>query len=124
SGAVAPEAMAAHAEVVEDIPGAGLLAVTSPDMLHKDWGSARTGEAHIKDLLDQLAPNAALVTVLDGAPATLSWLGSVNGQRVHPLGVSKFGQSGDIPDLYRTYGLDTAAIVDACAEACLAQLGA
>jgi pyruvate dehydrogenase E1 component len=124
SGAVAPEAMAAHAEIVEDIPGAGLLAVTSPDILHKDWGSSRAGEAHINSLLDRLAPNAALVTVLDGAPATLSWLGSVNGQRVHPLGVSKFGQSGDIPDLYRTYGLDTAAIVDACAQACLAQLGA
>lgn len=124
SGAVAPEAMAAHAEIVEDIPGAGLLAVTSPDILHKDWGSSRAGEAHINSLLDRLAPNAALVTVLDGAPATLSWLGSVNGQRVHPLGVSKFGQSGDVPDLYRTYGLDTAAIVDACAQSCLAQLGA
>lgn len=124
SGAVAPEAIAAHAEIVEDLPGAGLLAVTSPDMLHKDWGNARSGQTHIKSLLDQLAPNAALVTVLDGAPATLSWLGSVNGQRVHPLGVSKFGQSGDIPDLYRTYGLDTAAIVDACAQACLAQIGA
>jgi pyruvate dehydrogenase E1 component len=123
SGAVAPEAIAAHAEIVEDLPGAGLLAVTSPDMLHKDWGSARSGQTHIKGLLDQLAPNAALVTVLDGAPATLSWLGSVKGQRVHPLGVSKFGQSGDIPDLYRTYGLDTAAIVDACAQACLAQIG-
>ena len=123
SGAVAPEAIAAHAEIVEDLPGAGLLAATSPDMLHKDWGSARSGQTHIKSLLDQLAPNAALVTVLDGAPATLSWLGSVNGQRVHPLGVSKFGQSGDIPDLYRTYGLDTAAIVDACAQACLAQIG-
>ncbi|CAN0455806.1 unnamed protein product, partial [Laminaria digitata] len=124
SGTVALEAVAAHAEIVEDIPGAGLLAVTSPDMLHKDWDGDRSGQAHIKALLDQLAPNAALVTVLDGAPATLSWLGSVNGQRVHPLGVSKFGQSGDIPDLYRTYGLDTAAIVDACAQACLEQIGA
>ena len=38
SGTVAPEAVAAHAEIVEDIPSAGLLAVTSPDMLHKDWG--------------------------------------------------------------------------------------
>jgi pyruvate dehydrogenase E1 component len=124
SGTVAPEAIAAHAEIVEDVPGAGLLAVTSPDILHNDWESARAGQTHIKSLLDQLAPNAALVTVLDGAPATLSWLGSVNGQRVHPLGVSKFGQSGDIPDLYRTYGLDTNAIVDACAQACLGQINA
>ena len=123
SGAVAPEAIAAHAEIAEDLPGAGLLAVTSPDRLHKDWESARSGQAHVTHILDQLAPNAALVTVLDGAPATLSWLGSVNGQRVHPLGVSTFGQSGDIPDLYETYGLDTAAIVDACAQACLEKIG-
>jgi pyruvate dehydrogenase E1 component len=124
SGTVAPEAMAAHQEILEDIPGAGLLAVTSPDMLHKDWAAARSGQTHVKGLLDRLAPNAALVTVLDGAPTTLSWLGSVRGQKVHPLGVNKFGQSGDIPDLYRTYGLDSDAILDACAEACLGQLGA
>ncbi len=124
SGAVAPEAMAAHAEIIEDIPGAGLLAVTSPDLLHKDWSTARSGQTHVKQILDRLAPDAALVTVLDGAPATLSWLGSVRGQRVYPLGVSSFGQSGDIPDLYRTYGLDAEAIVDACAKACLSQIGA
>ncbi|MEQ8246307.1 MAG: 1-deoxy-D-xylulose-5-phosphate synthase N-terminal domain-containing protein [Alphaproteobacteria bacterium] len=124
SGAVAPEAMAAHAEIVEDIPGAGLLAVTSPDLLHLDWSTARTGQTHAGSLLSRLAPDAALITVLDGAPATLSWLGSVRGQQVHPLGVNRFGQSGDIPDLYRTYGLDAAAIVDACATACLARMGA
>jgi pyruvate dehydrogenase E1 component len=41
----------------------------------------------------------------------------VRGQRVVPLGIEKFGQSGDIPDLYRTYGLDAAAIIDAVARA-------
>jgi pyruvate dehydrogenase E1 component len=54
--------------------------------------------------------------VLDGHPLTLSWLGSVRGQRVVPLGIESFGQSGDIPDLYRTYKLDAAAIVDAVAR--------
>ena len=116
--------MAAHAEIVEDIPGAGLLAVTSPDRLHLDWSTARSGQTQVGKLLGRLAPDAALITVIDGAPATLSWLGSVRGQKVHPLGVNMFGQSGDIPDLYRTYGLDTAAIVDACATACLAQVRA
>ena len=49
----------------------------------------------------------------------MSWLGAVRGQRVVPLGVDHFGQSGDIPDLYREYGLDVDAILDACAQALL-----
>ena len=60
-----------------------------------------------------------LVTVLDGHPATHAWLGAVRGQRVVPLGPDHFGQSGDIPDLYREYGIDADAILDACAQALL-----
>jgi pyruvate dehydrogenase E1 component len=71
-------------------------------------------------VLAPLARGAALVSVLDGHPATHAWLGSVRGQRVVPLGPDRFGQSGDIPDLYREYGLDTDAILDACAQAMLA----
>ena len=56
---------------------------------------------------------------LDGHPATLSWLGAVRQHRVQPLGVTGFGQSGDIPDLYRAYGLDADAILDAAARVCL-----
>jgi len=54
--------------------------------------------------------------VVDGHPATLSWLGAVRGQRVSPLGVERFGQTGDLPDLYAAYRLDAAAITDAMAE--------
>ena len=64
--------------------------------------------------------HAALVTVLDGHPATHSWLGAVRGQRVVPLGPDHFGQSGDIPDLYREYDIDADAILEACAQALLA----
>jgi pyruvate dehydrogenase E1 component len=35
------------------------------------------------------------------------------------LGVERFGQSGDIPDLYQEYGLSADAIVGAVARACL-----
>ncbi len=72
-------------------------------------------------MLAALSPGAALVTVLDGHPATLSWLGAVARHRVVSLGVDRFGQSGDIPDLYREYGLDAQAIVAAAARACLDQ---
>ena len=71
------------------------------------------------DIRAPLAPGAALVTVIDGDPATLAWLGSVAAHRVQPLGVDRFGQSGDVPDLYRHYGLDADAILDAAAAACL-----
>jgi pyruvate dehydrogenase E1 component len=124
SGAIAPEAIAAHDALLEDAPGAGLLAVTSPDVLHADWtaaGRARWTDggmrtATIERLLAPLAPDAALVTVLDGAPAALSWIGSVRGQRVRALGLESFGQSGDLPDLYQRYRLDPEAILDACAD--------
>jgi len=124
-GAVAPEALAAWEVLVEDEPGAGLLAITSPDRLHAAWtarGRARWTKSEtdavetIEDILAPLAPGAGLVTVLDGAPNTLSWLGSVRGHRVRALGVETFGQSGDIPDLYAKYRLDPEAILDACAD--------
>jgi pyruvate dehydrogenase E1 component len=124
SGAVAPEALAAWEQLQDDLPGLGLLAVTSPDRLHRDWSAARAARwqggartpSHIESLLGALAPDAGLVTVLDGSPAALSWLGGVRGQRVSPLGTDRFGQTGDLPDLYRTYRLDAEAIIDAMAE--------
>ena len=66
-----------------------------------------------------MARDAGLVTVLDGHPAAHSWLGAVRGQRVVPLGPDRFGQGGDLVDLYREYGLDVSAILDACAAALL-----
>ena len=52
----------------------------------------------------------------DGPAAALSWLGGVRGHRVRALGLEHFGQSGDLPDLYRTYRLDAEAILDAAAS--------
>jgi pyruvate dehydrogenase E1 component len=126
-GPVAPEAQAAFAELAAEEPGAGLLAVTSPDRLHAGWLAAqrarRAGErgavSHIETILAPMAPGAALVTLLDGHPAAHAWLGAVRGQRVMPLGPDRFGQGGDIPDLYREYGLDVDAVLDACAQALL-----
>jgi pyruvate dehydrogenase E1 component len=126
-GPVAPEAIAAFEELRTEEPRAGLLALTSPDRLHAGWLAARrearrgpgAAPSHIETLLAPLARDAAIVSVLDGHPAAHAWLGAVHGQRVVPLGVDHFGQSGDIPDLYREYGLDTDAILDACAQALL-----
>ena len=127
-GAVTPEAIAAHESVARDFAGAGLLVLTSPDRLHADWLAAQRNRGRTagqvdraaspaERLLASLSRDARIITVLDGHPLALSWLGGVRGQRVVPLGIESFGQSGDIPDLYRTYKLDAAAIVDAVARA-------
>jgi len=126
-GACAPEALEAHAQILEDVPGAGLLAVTSPDRLHAGWTEARrrrtaadgAAVSAVERLLGRLDPAARLVTVIDGHPAALSWLGAVRGHRVVALGVESFGQSADIPDIYRAMGLDADGILDACARALL-----
>ncbi len=70
----------------------------------------------MQTLLSNLAPNAGLVTIADAAPASLSWLGGVVGQRVAPLGVEKFGQTGSLAELYSAYRLDGDAITEAAAE--------
>jgi pyruvate dehydrogenase E1 component len=120
-GAVAPEAIEAVGLMAEDRRDVGLLAVTSADRLHAGWTAAqRAREAgdpralsHVERLLGDLPPQCGLVTVLDGHPATLAWLGSVHGHRQRALGVEHFGQTGSIADLYRHYGLDASAIMTA-----------
>ena len=124
TGAIAPEALAAYEMLLDDIPGLGLLNVTSPDLLHREWSlrkaSRWTGNpkdaCHAETLLSVLSPSAGLITVIDGSPGALSWLGGVHGMRISPLGVDRFGQTGDLQDMYRTYRLDADAIIDAAAE--------
>ena len=124
TGAILPEAIAAWEALQDDVPGIGLMVVTSPDLLHRGWSAARAARwnggdkepAHIARLLAALSPTAGLITVIDGSPGALSWIGGVRGNRLSPLGVDRFGQTGDLPDLYREYRLDTQAILDAAAE--------
>ncbi len=133
SGAVAPEVLAAHEALAEEIPGLGLLAATSVDRLYSDWQAAADARArgaaagpepsHAERLLSRLAPDAALVTVLDGHPSALSWLGAVAGHRPYPLGVSRFGESGDIAALYAKHRIDMDAILDMAALACVDRAG-
>ncbi|MBL8893360.1 MAG: transketolase [Rhizobiales bacterium] len=121
SGAVAPEAASAMGQILNRHPDAGLLAVTSADRLSAGWTAAQATQrhgdfstvSHVEELLAPLAADARLVTVLDGHPEALSWMGAVRGHRVQALGVEHFGQSGTINDLYRHHGIDTDSIVEA-----------
>jgi len=131
AGAVAPEAIAATGLLAEDRRDVGLLAVTSADRLHAGWtaaqrrreagdpGAASPGAAspgamsHVERLLAPLPRHCGLVTVLDGHPATLAWLGAVEGHRTRALGVERFGQTGTIAELYRLNGIDAEGIAAA-----------
>ncbi len=121
TGAVAPEAMEAVGLMAEDRRDVGLLAITSADRLYAGWTAAQRARedgfagarSHIERLLAAVPGHCGLVTVIDGHPATLGWLGSVQGHRARSLGVEQFGQTGTIDDLYREAGIDAAAIVAA-----------
>ncbi|QIE55789.1 transketolase [Pikeienuella piscinae] len=117
-GVVAPEAIRAAGMIGESRRDVGVLAVTSADRLNAGWTAAQRARArgaaatsHIETLLADLPPHCRLVTVIDGHPATLAWLGAVHGHRTLPLGVEHFGQTGTIADLYREYGIDAESIV-------------
>lgn len=117
-GAVADEAIAAAGLIGEVRRDIGVLAVTSADRLNAGWTAAQRERArgnpraksHIERLLDPLPGHCAIVTVLDGHPAALSWLGAVAGHRTIAHGVEHFGQTGTIGDLYRHFRLDRNAL--------------
>ena len=121
TGAVAPGAIDATGLIGEDRRDVGLLSVTSADRLYADWTRAQKAReqghasavSHVEDVLASLPSYCGLVTVIDGHPATLGWLGSVCGHRTRSLGVQSFGQSAAIADLYRHFGIDARGIAEA-----------
>jgi pyruvate dehydrogenase E1 component len=121
TGAIAPEAIEAVGLMAEDRRDVGLLAVTSADRLNAGWTAAQRARerglvharSHIERLLTDVPPHCGIVTVLDGHPATLAWLGAVAGHRTRSLGVEHFGQTGELSDLYEHYGIDANAIIAA-----------
>ncbi|MBR9767981.1 MAG: transketolase, partial [Rhodobacteraceae bacterium] len=119
-GVIVPEVLQAVGYLSEYRRDIGVMAVTSADRLHRDWRSAinarkhgnSDAKAHIELLLEGLQNHIKFYTVLDGHPATLSWLGGVNGNQTFSLGVDDFGKSGQVCDLYRTFGIDAKSIVE------------
>jgi len=118
-GAVADEAIAAAGRIGGARRDVGVLSVTSADRLNAGWSAAQrerargnpTAVSHVERLLNPLPRHCSLVTVIDGHPATLGWLGSVAGHRTISHGVEHFGQTGTIGDLYRHFRIDRDALV-------------
>jgi pyruvate dehydrogenase E1 component len=118
-GVSVPEASAAIDELEREGIAADLVCLTSPDLVYRAL-RARQGLAAGDDaVLDALFPPdrvAPIVTVQDRHPHALAILAAIRGHRLAGLGVDGFGQSGDVEDLYRHFGIDTETIVGAAID--------
>ena len=118
-GAVVPEALAAAARLEAVGIAADVTCVTSPDLLYRAVRARQGHEQAESWILDQVFPAdraLPLVTVLDGHPHTLAFLAGVNRVKTTALGVTRFGQSGSLEDVYRYHGLDCDSIVRAALD--------
>ena len=115
-GSILPEVLAAGEALSQMGVGADIVCLSSADLVFRAH-QARQGLAEGDDrILDSLFPPARaapIVAALDGHPHTLSFLGAIHGAPIASLGVSDFGQVGDVGDLYRHFGIDTDTIVGA-----------
>jgi pyruvate dehydrogenase E1 component len=118
-GVTVPEACAAHDELTAAGVGADLVVLTSADLIFRALRARQGLGEGDPAILDQAFPvdrAAPLVSVLDGHPHALAFLAGVNDTPIAALGVDDFGQSGDVDDLYRHFGIDAETIVGAAAD--------
>jgi pyruvate dehydrogenase E1 component len=118
-GATLPEALEAAARLTALGHPADVVCVTSAGLLFSAM-QARAGRDTGEDWILQAAfpahRAAPIVTVLDGHPHTLAFLAGIHRVRAAHLGVTRFGQSGDLPSVYRYHGLDTDSIIQAALD--------
>jgi pyruvate dehydrogenase E1 component len=118
-GVSVPEACAAADELEGDGIAVDVVCLTSADLVYRalrarpGLGEGDEGVLETAFPAERAAP---IVTVLDGHPHALAFLAGVWGTPVAGLGVDDFGQSGDVEDLYRRFGIDTETIVGAAID--------
>ncbi len=119
-GAIMPEVIRA-AEMLEEEGnlGADVVCLSSPDLVFRAF-QARQGLDHGSYwILDSLFPPERplpIVSVLDGHPHALSFLGAVRNTPIACLGVNELGQSGDVDELYEHHEIDPETIVGAALD--------
>lgn len=118
-GALMPEVLAAAERLEAMGIASDVVCVTSADRLHRAaW--ARSGHgAGDPAILDQVLPAeraTPMVTVLDGHPHSLAFLAGVRGVRSVNLGVTDFGQTGTLQEMYRLHGIGADAQVAAALD--------
>ena len=118
-GVIMHEVLQAADELASAGVATDVVCLTSADLLFRAL-QARRGLGDESDaVLDDLFPRertSRIVSVLDGHPHTLSFLSGIASASITCLGVGDFGQSGDLPDLYRYFGIDTDTIVGAAID--------
>ena len=115
-GAMMPEVMEAAARLEGMGVRAGVVCLTSPDLVFEALQLRNSRAEASRNIVDTLFPRHAprpMVTVQDGHPHTLSFLAGARGDRVICLGVKEFGQSSSLEDAYRIHGIDADSILDA-----------
>lgn len=118
-GALVTEAVHAADRLADMGVDTEVVCVTSPDLLYRALQSRDGLSTAPSWILDQVFPAeraAPMVTVLDGHPHTLTFLATVNRVRSRSLGVSTFGQVGDIDSVYRHHGIDADSVVRAALD--------
>ena len=119
-GAVLPEVIAAADELDAAGNAVDVVCLTSADLVFRALRARQGLDQRASDqILDELFPAqraAPIVSVLDGHPHTLSFLGSIRQVPIACLGVDDFGQSGDVDDLYEYFAIDADTIVGAALD--------
>jgi pyruvate dehydrogenase E1 component len=118
SGVMLEEALQASALAHEDGIYANVINVTSADCLFRDYfqASQQGALSYLDELLPPSDRQVPAITLLDGHPLTLAWLGTVFSAPVKPLGVVSFGETGAVQELYRKHHIDTDAVLTAMVQ--------
>ncbi len=120
-GVLVVEALAAAEELVGLGVATRVVCVTSADLLFRALQDRRglAADDPLADdaiLAELFGPALPIVTVVDGHPHTLAFLGSVHGRPVTTLGVTQFGQVGSVAEVYDLHGIGVRSIVDAALD--------
>ncbi len=118
-GPTVPQAIEAAARLEQEGIEADIVCITSPDLIFRAMQAKQGRDTSATWILDQVFPAdraTPLVTVLDGHPHTLAFLAAWRQVPLAALGVSAFGQSGGLEDVYRLHGIDTDGIVRAAMD--------
>ena len=101
-------------EITKEEIDIGVLIATSPDTLYSDWMNSKDNNtpSHIEKILELYNRNTALITIIDAHSSSLAWIGSVLGHKVYPMGLNKFGQSGELDEIYKDADIDFKSIID------------
>lgn len=123
TGVMAPEAIAAAAELDDEGVQATVIHLTSPDRAYRSWQrtyAASTQNAsmirepsHLHRLVPAAERRRPVVSVHDASSHSLAWIGSALATRQLTLGVDRFGESGTIADLHEVTGINAGSIVNA-----------